>query len=76
MAIALQFERWCKAVRAGDLIVLQAPVFVSPSIVCCFRHACRPGRVCDLPALRHQHINLLQLRNNLFRPYASSLPSI
>jgi len=48
------------------LIALQGTVLVSSSIVRDFRHAYRSDRVCDLPALCHQQINLPKLRNDLF----------
>lgn len=46
------------------LVALQAAILVSPSIVRYFRHAYRSDRVCHLPALCHQHINLPKLRED------------
>jgi hypothetical protein len=49
-------------VESLHLIALQGTVLVSSSIVRDFRHAYRSDRVCGLPALCHQHINLPKLR--------------
>src|SRR2546430_8032772 len=49
-----------------SLIALQPAVFRAPAIVRYFRHTYRPNCFCDRPTLRGQHVNLPQLRDDLF----------
>ena len=48
------------------LVALKAAVLVPPPIVRNLRHADRPDRLADRPALPRQHNDLAQLRDDLF----------
>src|SRR5690606_19933139 len=50
------------------LVTLQAAELLAPPIVCKLRHADRANRFSDRSALRQQHVDLAQLRHDLFRP--------
>ena len=62
LAIILGFQ----LLEPFDLIALEAAVLVAPPIIRYFRYAYRSNRVRYRPTLRHQHIYLPKLRNDLF----------